>query len=400
MQGACFFAIPCLELFVMESNKLKISGPQIQALVFGVILVLLFFLVCRLFAPFFTIMLWSVLLYIVVDPLYQKAVKNIDLKKKRGQFLRILIAGVFALFSVLAVCVPLSLVISQLYIQGLDVLKHIKNYILQNKDFLSIFYSSLSEFVSDKTGNQIALDPLEIHNKITTFIEGSVQSVIKLSGTILREIGIFIIGLALIVFCLFFFFLDAPVLSSFVRDIMLIRKDYVTTIVEKFKEITRSLLLGYVTVALIQSTLAFIVFSIFKVDGALVFACLTFVCVFIPMLGGALVWLPIGISRIASGDIAGGILLTIVSGVTISMLDNFLRPFFLQNRLQLHPLIIFFSIMGGLALFGFNGLILGPLIIVIFLTVLELFVKEYHIVKDKSNQVLNSKGSVNGESKE
>jgi predicted PurR-regulated permease PerM len=97
------------------------------------------------------------------------------------------------------------------------------------------------------------------------------------------------------------------------------------------------------------------------------------------MLGGALVWLPLGIVRIVSGDLVGGIIFTAVSALFISLLDNFIRPIFLQDRIQLHPLIIFFAILGGLYNFGFNGLILGPIVVILFLTVLDLFLTEHEI---------------------
>jgi predicted PurR-regulated permease PerM len=97
------------------------------------------------------------------------------------------------------------------------------------------------------------------------------------------------------------------------------------------------------------------------------------------MIGGSLIWVPLGIARIVNGDLAGGIIFLIVSGVVISLLDNILRPMFLQNRIQLHPLIIFFAILGGLRTFGFNGLILGPMAVILFLTVLDLFLTEHEI---------------------
>jgi predicted PurR-regulated permease PerM len=132
-------------------------------------------------------------------------------------------------------------------------------------------------------------------------------------------------------------------------------------------------------VALIQATMAYIIFSIFQVKGALVLAALTFICVFIPMIGGGLVWLPLGIVKILSGNVIGGIAFLLVSGIFISLLDNFIRPMFLKDRIQLHPLIIFFAIMGGVSAFGFNGLILGPMVVILFLTVLDLFLTEHEI---------------------
>jgi predicted PurR-regulated permease PerM len=137
-------------------------------------------------------------------------------------------------------------------------------------------------------------------------------------------------------------------------------------------------------IALIQAILAFVIFSVFTIKGALLFAFLTFFCVFIPVVGGAVVWLPLGIIKIIAGNIIEGSIFMLLSFICVSLLDNILRPCFLQNRLQLHPLVIFFSILGGLALFNINGFILGPMIVVLFLTVLELFFKEHHIQYDKN----------------
>jgi predicted PurR-regulated permease PerM len=73
------------------------------------------------------------------------------------------------------------------------------------------------------------------------------------------------------------------------------------------------------------------------------------------------------------------VLFLILSAFFISTLDNFIRPLFLKDRINLHPLIIFFSILGGVSAFKFNGLILGPVIVILFLTVLDLFLNEQEI---------------------
>jgi predicted PurR-regulated permease PerM len=180
-------------------------------------------------------------------------------------------------------------------------------------------------------------------------------------------------------FCLFFFYLDGPYLARLVKHTIPIRKEYMSALVVKFKDITRNLFLGYIIVALAQAVMAYIIFSIFRVRGTLVFAALVLVCAFVPMFGAGLVWFPLGVIRIASGKMIEGIVFLAVSGFFISLLDNFLRPMFLQNRIQLHPLVIFLAILGGVSSFGFNGLILGPMVVILFLTVLDLFLTEHNI---------------------
>jgi predicted PurR-regulated permease PerM len=180
-------------------------------------------------------------------------------------------------------------------------------------------------------------------------------------------------------FSLFFFFVDGDYLSRLALRIIPIRREYLETLVGKFKEITKKLVLGYIMVALTESVAAFVIFLCFGVSGPLVFALLVFVSAFLPIVGPSIIWFPLGIMRILDGSIAGGIALMLVSAVFISTIDTFLRPLLLRDRVQLHPLVIFFAILGGIKIFGFNGIILGPMVVIIFLTVFDLFLTEHKL---------------------
>jgi len=365
-----------------KKNKTPFDGFTIETVVFGVILLLLFFLVCRLFAPFFTVFLWSVLLYIIINPLHSKITGKLSRKTLGGRFLRNILAGVFAIVTVLIVLIPLLFVVREVYEQAIQIFDSLKTFISDHNGAYSEFYQKLRDNIYNITGIELG-DSLQLEiQRLILPPPGQHSEILSIMRVSIEKIGIFLLGMALILFCLFFYYLDASYLSELVKSIIPIKNDYTKTIFDKFKDIVHTLVLGYLSVAAIQAVLAFIIFKIFKVQGSLVFACLTFVCVFIPMIGGALVWLPLGIKEIAAGDVTGGIAFIIICAICISFMDNFLRPFFLHDRLKLHPLLIFFGIMGGIVCFGFNGLILGPLIIVLFLTVLELFFKEHNIKKE------------------
>ncbi|MDR2467889.1 MAG: hypothetical protein LBD22_02890, partial [Spirochaetaceae bacterium] len=95
----------------------KPEEGKIQTWVFGIILIGLFLLVCRLFAPFMSILLWSILLFIIVEPLHKRIARKITVKTHSGRFLRRLLAAFFALGTALVILVPLGFVISQIYVQ-------------------------------------------------------------------------------------------------------------------------------------------------------------------------------------------------------------------------------------------------------------------------------------------
>ncbi|MDR2418227.1 MAG: AI-2E family transporter [Treponema sp.] len=358
------------------------NSGQIQDFVFGVILILLFMLVCRLLAPFFTVLLWSCMFYVILSPLYRKIIKNMDSSKRRDAVIKQALAAGFAIGSVILILVPLIFVGSQFLRQIVELIRLIRDTFTTNPAMLTDIFAHVSELIEDISAGQIIIDPISIQRQIITLLSSSLQNLLQLSSNIAMNIGNFLFSLVLMVFSLFFFYMDGAYLSGLLLHAIPIRKEYLTALVQKFSDITRNLVLGYIMVALVQAFMGFIIFTIFQVKGALVFAVLTFVCVFIPMVGGSLVWFPLGLLRIINGDIVGGVVFWVVSGAFISLLDNFVRPIFLQDRIQLHPLIIFFSILGGLSVFGVNGLILGPMLVILFLTVLDLFLTE-HKMTDK-----------------
>jgi predicted PurR-regulated permease PerM len=359
------------------------QSKTIQNIVFGVILILLFLAVCRLFAPFFSVLLWSILFYVLFAPLHQRLIRKINLSGIRGFVLKNIIAGAFSLGTLVLILGPLCFVGSRLFQQITELIYLARNYFNANPEVFNDVLEYVSRLIYDFSSGVVVVSVQDIQNRIMSFLGVSLQGIIRVSSGIARNVGSFVAGLVFMLFCLFFFYLDGPYLSRLVLHIIPIRKDYISTLVVKFKDITRNLFLGYIMVALVQAVMAYIIFTIFNVQGGLVFAVLVLFCSFLPMFGTGLVWLPLGIVRVMSGNVVGGIVFLAVSGFFISILDNFLRPIFLQNRIRLHPLFVFVSILGGVITFGFNGLILGPMGIIFFLTVLDLFLMEHKINIDQ-----------------
>ncbi|MDR2369968.1 MAG: AI-2E family transporter [Treponema sp.] len=363
----------------MSDISPRAPNIKVQNIVFALILVLLFIMVCRLFAPFFTVLLWSTLLYVILSPLHRRVIRKIDFSTPKGMILKNIWAAVFALGAMIIILIPLGFIISLFSRQIADLMRHSHEIFNRESGMLADFLNRVSVFIRDLTSGEINISGEKIRERIVETAAAGLQNMVSASSAFARNVGKFIMGLVLMLFCLFFFFADGPYLARLVFHAVPIRKEYIRALSGKFMEITRNLFFGYIMVALVQAVMAYIIFAVFHVAGALVFAVLTFICVFIPMIGGGIVWLPLGIFRIFSGDVTGGIIFLVVSGTFISLLDNVLRPFFLKDRIQLHPLVIFFAILGGVSVFGFNGLILGPMAVIFFLTVLDMFLREHEI---------------------
>jgi predicted PurR-regulated permease PerM len=302
-----------------------------------------------------------------------------DFSTLRGKIFQNILAALFSLGTIIIILIPLAFVVFQFFRQIMELIRQAREFFISKPGTVDDALEYIADLAGDLTSGMIHIQPDEIQRRIVMILSASLQHLLQISSAVAKDVGSFILGMVFMIFCLFFYYIDGYYLSRLVLHIIPIKKEYITALVGKFKEITRNLFLGYIMVGLVQALAAYIVFTIFQVRGSLVFAGLVLICTFIPMFGAGLVWFPLGLARILGGNIPGGIAFLIVSGLFISTLDNFLRPLFLQHRIKLHPLFIFVSILGGVTVFGFNGLVLGPMLVILFLTVLDLFLTEHDI---------------------
>ena len=98
----------------------------------------------------------------------------------------------------------------------------------------------------------------------------------------------------------------------------------------------------------------------------------------IPFVGAFIIYIPAGLILIISGSYIKGIIVVIIGSVVISQVDNVLRPYLISGRTSMHPLLLFFTILGGIYLFGLLGIVLGPLIAAVFVTLLKIFEFQLH----------------------
>ena len=129
-----------------------------------------------------------------------------------------------------------------------------------------------------------------------------------------------------------------------------------------------------------------IILQIAGFPSPVIWAVITALVSLIPMLGAALVWLPTGIITLFLGNIWQGLLIIIFGALVVSTIDNFLRPKLVGDETSLHPILVFLSTLGGIALFGLAGILLGPIIVVFFVSLLDIYQIEFKDELEKMNQ--------------
>lgn len=163
------------------------------------------------------------------------------------------------------------------------------------------------------------------------------------------------------------------------------------TIINKVSTIVRSNAIGIPLLAMIQGGVAAVGYWICGVNNPIEFGALTGFASMIPIVGSMLVWIPLAIVQYFEQGTAASIYVALYGVIVISQCDNVLRMFMQKRMADTHPLITIFGVIAGLPLFGFMGLIFGPLLVAMFLLFLEMFIKQYIIGDDLSFQDAKAK---------
>ncbi len=237
--------------------------------------------------------------------------------------------------------------------------------VTQNIDFSkviqSIFPSSQPEFQTQLT------------TVIIKFVGNIASSTINILIGFIQNLPNVLLNIAVIFFVFFFALRDQDALREFVSGISPFRKDKETVLVNRFKNITSSIIFGYIVVGVIQGLFLGAGLWFFGVPQALTLTIIGMFAAMLPMVGPWLVWVPIAAYLLVSGDMTTAVWFIVYCTLIVSTIDNFLRPYIVARKTGTSSVIILIGMIGGLFVFNILGLILGPLI----LSYLVLFLRAY-----------------------
>ncbi|NDW18600.1 AI-2E family transporter [Dysgonomonas sp. 216] len=219
---------------------------------------------------------------------------------------------------------------------------------------------------------------------ITGYDPFSSQSIIRFTSyatkfiqVFLGQISSFVINAIVLLFILYFMLIGNRSMEAYVYDVLPFNKKNKRLVVDEVKVMVKSNAIGIPLLAIIQGAIATIGYMIFDVPDPILFGFLTCFATIIPLLGTSLVWFPLTVYLGISGNWGAAIGLALYSLIIITNVDNLIR-FVLQKQLaDTHPLVTVFGVIIGLTLFGFWGVIFGPLLLSLFILCINMFKKQY-----------------------
>jgi predicted PurR-regulated permease PerM len=187
----------------------------------------------------------------------------------------------------------------------------------------------------------------------------------------------FVVGLTLMLYLLFFFLRDGHAVVERLVRILPLGDTRERHLFKRFSEVVRATIKGTFVIAAVQGAIGGIAFAFLGIRGAVLWGVVMAAASLLPVVGSALVWLPAAVMLMTTGELVKGIVLIAVGVVLVGSADNVLRPILVGRDTGMPDYLVLLATLGGLALFGITGLVIGPLIAALFITLWEMFYQSY-----------------------
>jgi predicted PurR-regulated permease PerM len=195
------------------------------------------------------------------------------------------------------------------------------------------------------------------------------------SSKILKGLSTFLISFLFTLLSLYFLFKDGDHLFLRVKEVLPVPPKERDLLIGRFQAMVNATVFGGILIAIIQGVLGGLAYWILGLHSPVLWGTAMAFFSFIPVGGTALIWAPTCVILFILGEYLKGILLLLIGVLVIAMVDNFLRPFLISSKTKIHPLLLFFAVLGGIQVFGLIGVVVGPLVATVCLTLIELHVQ-------------------------
>jgi predicted PurR-regulated permease PerM len=326
-----------------------------QTISFFVLLAIVALIVLKIFWPFWELLAFAVVLAVLFHPFYNRIVQHTKMPNMSAGFVVIIIAAIIA--------GPVLLIGQQVYFELANFYRslNLDNLAGQSNNFIQNLPSGLQ---------QLALSfNVDLHSWVSQLTG---QAFTTLSG-LLSSLGWLFGSLIVVAFSTFFLLRDWEKIKKLLIDLLPLSEANENILFNKLTLAVSGVVKGQFLVVLTISTASFVGFSIFGLPNALLWGCAMFVAAFVPTFGTSLVWIPSIIFLYITGHTGAAIGLIIWAIACVMLIDNLLAAKLISSRVRLHPLLTIFAILGGIIAFGFFGVLLGPILMAIFVALVEIY---------------------------
>ncbi|MCQ1853802.1 AI-2E family transporter [Neorhizobium galegae] len=341
----------------------------LQRVSFYVLLVLVSIAFVAVVLPFYSAILWAVVLAIIFFPLHLRMEALLGRRKNAAAALSVLIC-------LCVVIIPGLVVLSSLVQQGNLLYQRIDNGEIDVRRFFQELQEALPLFVRSWL-ERIELDSFgALQDRISpALMQGGgffAGRALSLGQNTLQ----FFVTFGVMLYLLFFVFRDGQLLARTVRRALPLSDAHTLRFASKFTAVIHATVRGNIIIAIIQGSIGGVAFWFLGVEPALLWGVLMSFLSLLPAVGAALIWMPAAVYLALAGFWLKAIVLVAVGALVIGLVDNLLRPPLVGRETKLPDYVVLISTIGGISLVGINGFVIGPLVAALFIAAWGIFVEE------------------------
>ena len=311
--------------------------------------------------PFIAVLAWAVVLVIVFYPVHQRLAQRV---KRRG-----LCAMLSTLLVIVIVLLPLTFLTIAITNELAGAIASLPTHLDQLRNPTGAVGGSISNWLHERTG----MDAARIQTFAVEQLKTAGTAVLGRSLGLMGNIISTIVKVFFVIITMYYLFRDGDKIVEAIPSALPFTLEQSEAMLSRISQVISASVYGVVTIALLQGLLGGLAFWILGVPSAMLWAVVLAIVCMIPVAGSFFVWLPAAIYLMLTGHVTKGIVLVVWGGVVISSIDNLLRPKLIKNQTKLHELFVFFSVLGGISMFGLLGIVLGPVVLAITLGLLDTF---------------------------
>lgn len=352
-----------------QNTRQRDEQAKLEQRSFLLALVLVSVLFLFLLKPFFGAIFWACIIGLIFSPLYNRLLALWGPRPNLAALATLMICLVIGI-------VPSLFVVGSFFQEGASLYQRLQSGDLDLGNRIERIRQAFPAVQLFVEGLNLDLDQVkaQLSDGALNASRFLAQNAVQLGQGTLQ----FFISLGLMLYMAFFMLRDGHNLVDLLVRALPLGDERERLLFAKFAEVTRATVRGNLVVAVTQGALGGIIFWILDIRGALLWGVVMTLLSLIPVVGAGLIWGPVAIYLFAIGEwVQGGILTAFGAGV-IGLVDNVLRPILVGRDTKLPDYIVLFSTLGGFALFGMNGFVLGPLVAALFVAFWGIFIREFN----------------------